>query len=572
MQIRLRSIFGVRGPVACLVASCGLAGPALAVPTVLDFVPADASGVIAINNLGAATGDLRAFLAASNLPPMMGEMQAIFDEADGPAIDAGGSAAMFMAAGGGPEEAIVILPVTSYAEFVKARLGVGTGVEEIEFGGETVFVRKVSDTYAALCPSETVLEGWQPAGGHRAAHVASIGPRSQAAAEAADVFLIGAISTMAAEWRESYEGMKGMAMMFGGPEAGQAFGAIDPLVGAFLTDAQTGVVAIDFAEDGVTARLLSRFKEGSLLAGLFSGKSDTSGLLDRLPDMPFGFATAMDTSSPGVRSIMNMISLNMGEDVQGQARAMLEILNASTGGAMILGAPTMQEITIGAGAFVRSAAYYRSDDTARLQKALADNVLAANGQKNEQQGMTITTTTSYRPEARMIEGVSVDEWGMSTNIEGEADEMAMQVQMAMGMMFGSSGLGGYVAPANDGVVFTMSRNSQMLTQTLASAKAGKGLGATEAIRLVSAKLPDNRAMELYIGVDHLLGIGAAFLGEIPPMPPVGLVAASGQGTAEIALHVSPAVVAQLGQLGMMFGGMGGPGLDMEDAADDEPAF
>lgn len=574
MQTRVRSVFGLRGPLACMVASCGLAGPALAVPTVLDFVPADASGVVAINNLGGAKTDVMAFIAASNLMEMMVELPAVLTELDGEAINAGGSAALFMASGVGAEEAIVILPVTNYTQFVTSRGGVGAGIEEVEFGGETVFVRRVSDTFAALCPNEDILEDWQPTAGHRAAHVAALGPRAQRAAEAADVFIIGAISSMAADWRESYEGMKGMAMMFGGPEAAQGFAAIDPLVGAFLTDAQTGVVTLDFAGDGVTARLLSRFNEGSMLAGLFSGQSDTQGLLERLPDMPFGFATAMDTSSPGVRSIMGMITSNLGADAPAQMKAMMEIMNASSGGAMIVGTPTMQEITIGAGAFVRSAAYYRSNDPARLKKALADNVLAANGQKTEQNGMAITTNTVYRPEARKIEGVSVDEWGMTTEIEGDpSDPMAMQAQMAMSTIFGSSGLGGYVAPSDNGVVFTMSRNSQMLTQTLASAKAGTGLGANAAIRQISAKLPDNRAMELYIGVDHLLGIGAAFLGEIPPMPPVGIVAASGDGTAEVALHISPAVISQLSQLGMMFGGMG-PGMDFEDFDDfdDEPAF
>ena len=53
----------------------------------------------------------------------------------------------------------------------------------------------------------------------------------------------------------------------------------------------------------------------------------------------------------------------------------------------------------------------------------------------------------------------------------------------------------------------------------------------------------------------------------PPMPPIGIVAASGGDTAEIALHISPAVFAQGMEHGTMFGamgGMGGPGMDFED--------
>jgi hypothetical protein len=572
-----RSFHGLTGRVstkACMLAACGMAlsAPALAVPPVLDWVPTDASGVVAVNNLGKASGDLQAFVQAANLPPMEGEMQAMFAAVEGENVNAGQSAAFFMV-GGAEGSTVMLLPVTSYKDFVTARGGVGAGVEEIEFGGQNVFVKKVSDTYAAMSDTEDYLEVWEPVKGHLQAHTGAMGDRAQGAAEAADMFIVGSIGALAQEWRQGYEGMKGMAVMFGGPDAGQAFGAIDPLVNAFLTDAQTGVVAIDFEADGVTARMLSRFKEGSMLAGLFQGKSSTEGLLSRVPDMPFGFAMAMDTSSPGVRSLMGMIEGGMGDQAPGQAKAMMDVMHNSTGAAMVMGAPSMQEMSIGAGAFVRSAAYYRSAEPAKLRDALAQGLKAADGQKTEQNGMTFTTTTSYRPEARAIDGVTVDEWGVATNIEGEANEQAMQAQMAMSMMFGSNGLGGYMASSKDGVVLTMSRNSQMLTQTLKTANDGGGLGANQSISAISSKLPDGRAMEVYIGIDNLLRIGEAFLGEVPQMPPVGMVAASGNGTAEIALHISPAVISKGMELGMMFGGgMAGPGMEFEDESDDGPAF
>ena len=564
-----RSLDGLAGRVACVVAACGLAMPALAAPPVLDWVPEQASGVVAINNLGGAMGDLRAFMEASQLPAVPGEMQAMLSEVDGVGVDAAGSAAMFMDNKGAM---IMLLPVKDYKAFVTARGGVGAGVEEITFGGEDVFARKVGDNFAALTPDDSMLEDWEPTSGHRATHVSALGTRSLEAAEAADVFIVGSIAAMADDWRESYEGMKGMAMMFGGPEAAQGFAAMDPLVGAFLTDAQTGVVALDFGGDGVTARLLSRFKEGSMLAGLFSGKSDTSGLLERVPDMPFGFAGAMDWSSPGMRSLMGMMQENLPEEQAGQSRVMMDMMKNSSGQAFIIGAPSMQEMSIGAGAFVRSAFYYSSEDPGELKESLAEGLKLSDGQKIEQEGLTMVTTTSYRPEARTIEGVTVDEWGMQTNFEGEPNEQTMQAQAIMTMVMGSNGMGGYLATTDSGLVMTMSRNSEMLTQTLGTAKNGRGLGTNQELIAISNKLPGNRAMEMYIGVDKLLGIGGAFLGEIPPMPPVGIVAASGSDTAEIALHISPAVIAQGMQLGMMAGGMGGPGMDFEDEDDSGPAF
>jgi|GEM_PF-6775623 len=570
-----RSFDGLAGRIACVVSACGLAisAPAMAAPAVLDFVPEGAPGVVAINKLGSAMGDFRAFVTASNLPAVDGDMQAMLAEVDGEAVDAGGSAAIFFT-GGEEGESILLLPITNYKDFVTARGGVGAGIEEINFGGQDAFVRKVSENYVAMSDNDFTLEAWEPTKGHKAAHVGSLSKRSLDAAESADVFIMGSIAALADDWRAGYEQMKGMAMFMAGPEVAQGVAAFDPLVTAFLTDAQTGVVTVDFGNDGVTARLLSSFKEGSMLAGLFSGKSSTEGLLASVPDMPFAFATAFDTSSPGMRSIMGMMQSGMGDQPPAQAKAMMEVMNNSSGGALVLGAPSMQEMSIGAGAFVRSAAYYRSDSPAELKAAMAQGLKAVDGQTADQNGMTVSTSTSYRPDARTIEGVTVDEWGVATNIEGDANEQTMQAQMAMSMVFGSNGLGGYVAPSKNGVVMTMSRNSQMLTQTLNAANNGGGLGTNNAISAISAKLPDNRAFELYVGVDNLLRIGEAFLGDIPQMPPVGIVAASGDGTAEIALHISPAVVSQGLQLGMQFGPMmgGGPGMDFEDEDDSGPAF
>ena len=571
-----RSTDGLVGRLGCMVAACGLAisAPAMAGPDVLDLVPENAAGVVAINNLGAAKADVLAFMEASTIPTLGGDLELILSEVEGEAVRGDASAAFFLL-GDGPGESIMLIPVTDYEAFVTSRGGVGAGVEEIEFGGQDAFVKSVGNGYAAMSDADNVLEGWQPAGGNLDTHVASMGSRSLDASESADVFVIGSIAALAGDWKEAYEGMKGMAMMFGGPEAAQGFAGVDPLVTSFLNDAQTGVITLDFAGDGVTARLLSKFKEGSMLSGLFAGQSSTEGLLDRVPDMPFGIAAAYDSSSPGVQSILGMIQASLPEGQDAQTQAMMALLTSSSGGSFVMGAPSMQEMTIGAGAFVRSAAYYRSDDPAAFKQGMAQGLKAADGQVTEQEGMSFTTSTTYRPEARTIEGVTVDEWGVTTNIAGEANEQAMQAQMAMTMVMGSNGLGGYLASSDNGVVMTMSRNSQMLTQALESANNGGGLGTNAELSAISGKLPDNRAFEMYIGVDRLLGVGAAFLGELPPMPPIGIVAASGGNTAEIALHISPAVIAQGMELGTMFGamgGMGGPGMDFEDEDEGGPAF
>lgn len=557
-----------RGRLLVLTACCGLAWPALAVPPVLDYAPPQAKGVVVFNNVRSAADDMRAFMEACQLPELDGPAQMMLEEVNGQGVRADGSAAFFSM---GPGELVVLLPVSDYKAFVTAHGGVGAGVEQITFGGEEVFVKPIEGGYAALSDQDWLVEGWTPGQNQRQRFVESMGPRALEAAEAADVFIVGDIAALADDWRQGYEGLKGMAMMMGGPNA-QGIASLDPLVNAFLTDAQSGVVALDLGADGLTARLLSKFKEGSLLAGLFAGNSDTGDLLEHVPDVPFAMALAMDTGSPSMRSLLSMVLQNMPQDQGNQVRMMVDMINNTTGSAFVMGAPTMQEMSIGAGAFLRTAAFYRTPKPEQLKDAVAKSMEMANGQRIEQNGMTMLTTSSYKPKARTIDGVTVDEWGMQINVQGN-DEQAMQAQMAMSMIYGSNGAGGYVAGTDNGLVMTMSRNSQMLTQTLQTAQQGGGLGANEQLRTIAAKLPGNRAAEIYIGVDKLLGIGAAFLGDIPPMPPVGLVAASGHGTAEIAVHVPQQVITQVMELGMMFGEMGQPGMEFEDEDDAEaPSF
>jgi len=564
---------------ACLSA-CGLATPALAAPDALDYVPAEAVGVVSVSNLDDAVSDLRLFAQAATLPLDGEEVAWLLEAIESPTINAQGSSAVFMLPGEFGPLPVLVLPVTDYGAFVESFGGVGSGVEEIEFNGQTSYVRSAGEGYAALSPDAEVLDGWEPKAGGAARIHESVGARARAAAGDADVVIVGSLTDLADDWRQGYEQGKGMAMFFGGAQAAQAFEAIDPLVGGFLNDMQTGVVALDFEADGVTARLLSRFKEGSRLAGWFDGSSSTGELLGRLPNQPFGLAAAGDLSSPAITTILGALTKAVPEAQQEQMRASMAVLENMSGGAFVMGAPSMQEMSIGAGAFVRSAYYMRSDEPAALREAFATAMRQADGQVQEQQGMTVTTTASYREDAREIGGASVDEWSMASNFQADPEagqqamQAAMQAQMAMGMMFGNQGMGGYVAQADGGLVMTLSRNSDMLTRTLASAEAGNGLTANEAIRAISGKLPQNRAFELYIGVDQLLAAGAAFFGEVEPMPPVGIVAASGEDTAEIALHLPPAVIAKGIELSEMFGQMGAaPGMGgNQDDNGGGPAF
>ncbi|MEO1007336.1 MAG: hypothetical protein AAFX79_02090 [Planctomycetota bacterium] len=545
------------------VAACGLAASASAqsLPSSLDFVPTQAAGAIAVANLGSAMADLQAFAGAAQLPLGGGALEAVMGELDGDAINGDGSAALFFLPGEREPQVVLLMPVDDYGAFVGARGGVGAGVEEIEFAGEEVFVRRAGNGHAAISDAGDLLDAWEPAGGNLAAHGAAAGARAAAAAGDADVIIVGNLASLTAEWREGYEGVKQMAAMFGGPEAAQGFAAIDPIASAFLNDAGAGTIAIDFEADGVTARVLSRFKEGSLLASLFNGGSNTDDLMAHLPKQDFGLALAYDTSSPAFKSVVGLLAQGLPQD-NANLQAGLELINNSSGAAFVMGAPTPQQLTIGAGMFVGSAAYFRGDDPAALRDSLATATRAADGQVQEQQGLVVTTTASYTENARKIGDIDVDEWSTMSSFqpaEGagpEALQAAAQAQQVVGLMFGLSGPGGYVAQTEDGIVMTMARNSEMLSSAVASANAGGGLASDAELRAISSKLPGNRALELYIDADQLLGAAQAFLGPVDPMPPIGFVAASGSGTAEIALHLPPAVIAKGVELGTLFGAMG----------------
>src|SRR5690606_11818100 len=121
---------------------------------------------------------------------------------------------------------------------------------------------------------------------------------------------------------------------------------------------------------------------------------------------------------------------------------------------------------------------------------------AMNGQEAE----GIRITTSYEPGARDIDGVTADAWGMQMQPVDAA--AANQQAQAMAMMFGPSGLGGYIAPADGGVCVTYARNSQILGLALETARAGDGLGAGDRFQAASKALPGNRMVEFYLDVDE----------------------------------------------------------------------
>ena len=529
---------------ACQVALADL-------PDVLDRVPADATVVFVVPNLGELAGDI------ARLETMFGEEIEggpidIFEQVMSlESVDAARGGAMFIPAmpGGfdpadGDPPQVVLLPVNDFAGFIGAMGGTpGEGIVSLDIDGTTAFARDVGAGYAAIGPVREAVESYTPAGGARAAHTARLGAVASQRAGESDVFVCVDVNSFQDQIRQTMQQISGglMAMaMQTGHDVGPQMAMVEALRDRIIGDGQVAFLAFDLGESGFGVDAGMQFKEGSDTAVLLRDPGDASRLIARLPDKPFLFAAAVDASSPSARELamamsgfqkMGIPGLNPNElNTKGTAMLLGEIPGGLMSG-MLLGASTI---------------YFDTDDSAALAAQMKSSIEAINGQTVE----GVAYTTSYEAGAGSVDGVSLD--GYSVQMDA-GDAMNMQMKSMMQMFFGAgnNGPAGFVAKADKGVVVTMAKNSTLAGEAIKAANGADGLGANASIKSVAAELPSGRTAEVYLGVGKLAEMAFSVMAmqmgpvdiEIPEdLAPVGIGVASQQGGVDIRLFAPTSVL------------------------------
>lgn len=463
-------------------------------------------------------------------------------------------------------EMVALVPVSDAAAFIKGMGGDGAngvvelkGPKDAENWDGPAFAKDLGGGYVAMGKSKDAVEKYEGKAGHSAAHKAALGAQGNKLAESADVLIIANIPLLQDHIKAGLDkGMQQMqmAMMMAGGGAG-AEGQdptknIKEAVESYTRDATVGIVGLGIDDGGVWFDFGSQFKEGSEWAGICQGKGKTGSLMSALPNQPFLFAVAADTSSAGVRSLLKKFTAAAAEQQQmpGMMNTMMGLLDKINGMSMMIGAtPSI----MGGGLLANSVQYVSTSDAAGYAGAMKKTM-------EEMNGKTISGTTiqsKYEPAAVDVAGTKVDRWSMLMQVDPNSPT-GMQMQQAMMMMYGmGGGPAGFMSAVDNGVILTFSNNTPLMTMALDTAKKKNGVSEDAGLRSVAAKLPADRHVEMYLGTKSIIETVNGFLAMMgggatytPPadLPPVGMGAAMDNGGIQFRTFVPAAVFKAAGEM------------------------
>ncbi len=538
--------------VAVLASVAGIAGAEP--PMVLDHVPADAPLVISISNVGELLNDID----AANL--MLGENgnpQAGFITMMGrgmPGIDLEGSAAAVVnfdfanPDDMGEDDVIVILPVADFAAFTQGAEATD-GVYQFAFGGNPAFARRAGEGFAVVGGTPESVAAFQADAGNMRAHGQRLGHSGRAIADSADIAVIANVAPARQMMLDGLQDVQQQMLMFAamgaqGQDVATPINGMMEMVRGYVNDAQTGTMGLSYDEGGFTLDWGVQFEEGSSSAQQLDLEGDAGSMFSRVPGGDYYLAYSMDLRSRAFADIAAKFQ-EMGEAMgEGAATAMpgqpefADIMKHASGTAGVLGAsPAMMQT----GLLANMVSYVRTDDAGAYADMLAESVNGANGQN--MQGMSFET--SYGADAKTVDGVAVDTYGVKMSIDqgagGGMGGMGSPQQM-IGMMFGPSmGPNGHVARLDGGLVQTMSQNEDLLARSIDAAKNGNGLGADERVSAASGRMPEGSMAQVLIAYNQLantVGPMAMMFGAIEGFEPVGPMdpVAMGIGTQDGGVH------------------------------------
>lgn len=508
---------------AALTAKAGL-------PEVLDRVPAETPVVIAVGNLESTMK--RADAMAKSLGKMGEELAAplwhINSMLSMPGVNKAGSMAIAVSmpekkehakkkdkdgdamedgdenatSGGDEPPGVAIVPVSDYTLFVKTFKGDGAAaMTQVEIDGHPTWIRNLGEGYAAMGSQKDLVEKFDGKAGRTKEHVARMGKVGASIAESTDILLLANMSKLEPMVKDAEKKMKqnpamGMLAMQGG---GQAIEAMQSGMEKFARDAQTGIIGLGLSEKGMTLDFGAQFKDGSDMAKFFAASGNSHALVAKLPAGDFLFAGAMDVSSAPVKQLIKDMGAKNANGADADPAGMLANLSRSIdsldGQAVFVGSTEL-----GSGFMSKTVVFAKSGNPQALMTASKENAAKLNGM--EVNG--IKFETSYQAGAKEVNGVKVDKWTNKMETDPNSP-MAMQVEMMKSFVFGSEGkLSGYVAPAEGGVITTMSENSELLKSALEAAKGGKNITSDPSFASAQSLLIGNRVVEGYIGTKSLM--------------------------------------------------------------------
>lgn len=489
---------------------------------VLDRVPTDAAMVVSISNLSAVLDGAQAFAQAAKLPEMGMGVGMARGMMSMPGINTTGSAAVIFSSienlDRGPDDVVLLVPVTDYNAFAQSFGGTGEGLESVEFQGENVSMKDVGGGYAAVGPVEAAVGAFEAVEGAWAQHQATMGARGSSLAGDQSIVVSVAVDAFAEQMLEAWaEGSKQMQQMaqFGGAQADQIQGQIDMIdqvVNNFARDGERGLVGITLDGRGVSVDLAANFKEGSELAAFFAASNSTADTFAKLPGGEYIGAWSMNMTGAGIRELMTNMSkagqgMNQGmpgmdfTKLMGDADSMAQVIGYNPAGLM-------------GGIFPYTTMVIETGDANALIQSYGETIAGM----NDQEANGLLLTSSFDANATDVGGVQAYGWSVSMMPDMD-NENAMQMQMMLPMLFGggSNGPSGYVAAADDStVVMTYTRTGDVLNRAVSAARDGGNLATNDLLAAQAERLPAESFMVGYVDFGTIARAALPMVGMFAP--------------------------------------------------------
>jgi exosome complex RNA-binding protein Csl4 len=510
---------------AALVVVSGLAAAANAeLPAALDRVPTTAAAGIGVRNLEALVASVKNIATLAGVSPD--------DMLDGPVnqfismpgVNKTGSLGIVVlapAAEGEEPTTVAIVPVSDYKAMVEGAGGTpGEAVATITINDRTLYVKNIQGGFAAVGEDQAVVTAFDGKPGNLTAHAKALGVVGSRATEGATAVILANVPELAPLLKNGMADMKDEVGMMAAmnPQAaamGGQIALIETLMEGFTRDAQSAVAGLNIDKDGnVALDLAAQFKQGSEVGKFFAAPGKASGMLTRVPNLPFLLTFALDTSAPGIKqlfknadAIAKKAAADAAKENGAEAPAqgagspfdpfgsLGEQIESTDGYAVVWG----QTPALFGGLFSNSVAFVQSAKPAQVLNQAKTSIDKLNNQTVD----GVTFQTAFNPGASEIAGVKVAEWSMKMKMDPN-DPMAMQAQQMQAMIFGPAGMSGLMADAGSGVVWTMAKNTPLMTQAIGAAKDGKGLAEDPTVKEVAARLPADRTFEGYLGVKPII--------------------------------------------------------------------
>ncbi|MFO0973706.1 MAG: hypothetical protein U1A27_09750 [Phycisphaerae bacterium] len=526
----------IRRPWLALLLALPLVAPsgaraADAAKTLLEAIPADAWGFIAIPSLEGLEGKFTKLGKQLGLPvpPMVNMAQAQLGLSEG--LDTKGPLAFVfldmkrMQHGG----MMLLLPVTD-GDKVIAKLKMGApaksdeGDEEGDKKGKDAAAEDDSDgivrcglmgqpAFAAKLKKFVVL------GSSRAACAMALKAKSsaasalesqrQAAFEHSDLFISFAAATVIDAYQDQIKGMLGMMAMAAGPQAGAGMGQLDQLI-KMLGEVGSCDLCLEFGDAGLKLVGLGTPKPKSDLATALKKQSPKAkSLLSPLAKDRFIFSVGSVGQRAEEKDIEQAVQTMMGA-LQAKEKIDEKKVKALTGDLTALARSTqgsafsVSVLPDGPDGIVGASLVLHTDDGAAVVERLGKIVAQVKELSDADEFKHIVGAVTHKPGAEDVGGGKVDH--LTVDLKKLAEDMEENEAESLHKVLGKDGITlRFGAVGKDHVVMTFGGGKEQFARAAQAAQSDSGgLSGDAGITSVGKHLPAEKTAEFFFSLDSLL--------------------------------------------------------------------